>query len=243
MYKEGDKMLKIINLTKSYKNKKAIDNISMEVKEGEIFGFIGHNGAGKTTTIKSVVGIHNFEEGDVLINSKSIKKYPIECKKEIAYIPDNPDLYESLTGIGYLNFISDIFKVDKKEREEKIKYYSKEFEIDKALGDLISSYSHGMKQKLAIISALIHSPKILILDEPFVGLDPKAAFTLKVIMKEFCKHGGCIFFSTHVLEVAEKICDKIAIIKDGKLVTCGETEKVKGDKSLENIFMEMIDNG
>ena len=235
-------MLKIINLTKSYKNKKAIDNISMEVKEGEIFGFIGHNGAGKTTTIKSIVGIHSFERGDVLINSKSIKKYPIECKKEIAYIPDNPDLYESLTGIGYLNFIADIFKVEKKEREEKIKYYSKEFEIDKALGDLISSYSHGMKQKLAIISALIHSPKILILDEPFVGLDPKAAFTLKVIMKEFCKHGGCIFFSTHVLEVAEKICDKIAIIKDGKLVTCGETEKVKGDKSLENIFMEMIDN-
>lgn len=235
-------MLKIINLTKSYKNKKAIDNISMEVKEGEIFGFIGHNGAGKTTTIKSIVGIHNFEEGDILINSKSIKKHPIECKKEIAYIPDNPDLYESLTGIGYLNFIADIFRVEKNERQEKIKYYSKEFEIDKALGDLISSYSHGMKQKLAIISALIHSPKILILDEPFVGLDPKAAFTLKEIMKTFCNNGGCIFFSTHVLEVAEKICDKIAIIKDGKLVTYGETQKVKGDKSLENIFMEMIDN-
>lgn len=235
-------MLKIINLSKSYKNKKAIDNISMEVKKGEIFGFIGHNGAGKTTTIKSIVGIHNFEEGDVLINAKSIKKYPIECKKEIAYIPDNPDLYESLTGIQYLNFIADIFNINKYERENKIKYYSQVFEINKSLGDLISSYSHGMKQKLAIISALIHSPKILVLDEPFVGLDPKAAFTLKEIMKEFCNNGGCIFFSTHVLEVAEKICHKIAIIKDGKLVTCGETAKVTGDKSLENLFMEMIEN-
>ena len=235
-------MLKIINLSKSYKNIKAIDNISMEVKEGEIFGFIGHNGAGKTTTIKSIVGIHDFEEGDILINSKSIKKNPLECKKEIAYIPDNPDLYEALTGIGYLNLIADIFKVDKKIREEKIKYYSEKFEIDKALGDLISSYSHGMKQKLAIISALIHSPKILILDEPFVGLDPKASFTLKEIMRDFCDRGGCIFFSTHVLEVAEKICDKIAIIKDGKLISCGSIDEVKGDKSLENIFMEMIDN-
>ncbi|MGL5346832.1 MAG: ABC transporter ATP-binding protein [Peptostreptococcaceae bacterium] len=235
-------MLKITNLSKSYKNKKAIDNISMEINKGEIFGFIGHNGAGKTTTIKSVVGIHDFEEGEILINSKSIKTYPIECKREIAYIPDNPDLYEALTGIGYLNFIADIFKIDKKEREEKIIYYSKKFEIDKALGDLISSYSHGMKQKLAIISALVHSPKILILDEPFVGLDPKAAFTLKEIMREFCDNGGCIFFSTHVLEVAEKICDRIAIIKGGKLVAYGKTQEVKGDKSLENIFMEMIDN-
>lgn len=235
-------MLKIINLSKSYKNKKAIDSISMEVKKGEIFGFIGHNGAGKTTTIKSIVGIHDFEEGDILINSKSIKKNPIECKKDIAYIPDNPDLYEALTGIDYLNFIADVFRIDKSEREEKIKYYSEIFEINKSLGDLISSYSHGMKQKLAIISALIHSPKILILDEPFVGLDPKAAFTLKEIMRDFCNNGGCIFFSTHVLDVAEKICDKIAIINGGKLVACGETEKVKGDKSLENIFMEMIDN-
>lgn len=235
-------MLKIINLSKSYKNKKVIDNISMEVKKGEIFGFIGHNGAGKTTTIKSIVGIHDFEEGDILINSKSIKKYPIECKREIAYIPDNPDLYESLTGIGYLNFIADIFKINSRDREEKIKYYSEKFEIDKALGDLISSYSHGMKQKLAIISALIHNPKILILDEPFVGLDPKAAFILKEIMKEFCDGGGCIFFSTHVLEVAEKICDKIAIIKGGKLIACGDTTDVKGNKSLENIFMEMINH-
>ena len=235
-------MLKIINLSKSYKNKKAIENISIEVNKGEVFGFIGHNGAGKTTTIKSIVGIHNFEEGDVLINSKSIKENPIECKKDIAYIPDNPDIYESLTGIQYLNFIADIFKVSKNKREEKIKYYSEQFEINKALGDLISSYSHGMKQKLVIISALIHSPKVLILDEPFVGLDPKASFILKEIMREFCNNGGCIFFSTHVLEVAEKICDKIGIIKGGKLMAYGKTNEVIGDKSLENIFMEMIEN-
>ena len=235
-------MLKIINVSKSYKNKKAIENISIEVNKGEVFGFIGHNGAGKTTTIKSIVGIHNFEEGDILINSKSIKKNSIECKKDIAYIPDNPDIYEALTGIQYLNFIADIFKVSKSEREEKIKYYSEKFEINKALGDLISSYSHGMKQKLVIISALIHSPKVLILDEPFVGLDPKASFTLKEIMREFCNNGGCIFFSTHVLEVAEKICDKIGIIKGGKLISYGKTNEVVGDKSLENIFMEMIEN-
>ena len=235
-------MLKIINLSKSYKNKKAIDNISIEVNKGELFGFIGHNGAGKTTTIKSIVGIHNFEEGDILINSKSIKKNPIECKKDIAYIPDNPDIYESLTGIQYLNFMADIFKVSKNQREERIKYYSEKFEINKVLGDLISSYSHGMKQKLVIISALIHSPKILILDEPFVGLDPKASFILKEIMRDFCNNGGCIFFSTHVLEVAEKICDKIGIIKGGKLIAYGNTNEVKGDKSLENIFMEMIEN-
>ena len=235
-------MLKIINLSKSYKNKKAIENISIEVNKGEVFGFIGHNGAGKTTTIKSIVGIHNFEEGDVLINSKSIKENPIECKKDIAYIPDNPDIYESLTGIQYLNFIADIFKVSKNVREEKIKYYSEKFEINRALGDLISSYSHGMKQKLVIISALIHSPKVLILDEPFVGLDPKASFILKEIMREFCNNGGCIFFSTHVLEVAEKICDKIGIIKGGKLISYGKTNEVIGDKSLENIFMEMIEN-
>ena len=235
-------MFKIINVSKSYKNKKAIENISIEVNKGEVFGFIGHNGDGKTTTIKSIVGIHNFEEGDILINSKSIKKNPIECKKDIAYIPDNPDIYEALTGIQYLNFIADIFKVRKNEREEKIKYYSEKFEINKALGDLISSYSHGMKQKLVIISALIHSPKVIILDEPFVGLDPKASFTLKEIMREFCNNGGCIFFSTHVLEVAEKICDKIGIIKGGKLISYGKTNEVVGDKSLENIFMEMIEN-
>lgn len=235
-------MLEIRNLSKSYKNKKAINNVSFTIKEGEIFGFIGHNGAGKTTTIKAMVGIHDFEEGEILVNSKSIKKYPIECKKEIAYIPDNPDLYESLTGISYLNFISDIFKVSKKEREERIEYYARLFELERALGDLISSYSHGMKQKLAIISALVHNPKILILDEPFVGLDPKASYILKEIMKEFCEKGGCIFFSTHVLEVAEKICDKIAIIKGGSILAYGSTEEVKGDGTLENIFMELIDN-
>lgn len=234
-------MLKISNVSKSYKNKKVVNNISFDVNDGEIFGFIGHNGAGKTTTIKAIVGIHDFEGGEILINSKSIKKQSVECKKEMAYIPDNPDLYEALTGIQYLNFIADIFEVDKNEREELIKYYSNEFEINKALGDLISSYSHGMKQKLAIISALIHNPKILILDEPFVGLDPKASFILKEIMKEFCKKGGCIFFSTHVLEVAEKICDKIAIIKDGNIIAYGTTEEVKGNNSLENIFMELIE--
>lgn len=235
-------MLKLVNVSKSYKNKLAIDNISLEINKGEIFGFIGHNGAGKTTTIKAIAGIHDFEKGDILINSHSIKTNPIECKQDIAYIPDNPDLYESLTGIQYLNFIADIFKVDRVKRQDLIQKYSREFEIEKDLGSLISSYSHGMKQKLAIISALIHSPKILILDEPFVGLDPKASFTVKEIMKEFCENGGCIFFSTHVLEVAEKICDKIAIIKGGKIIASGTTSEVKGDNSLENMFMELIEH-
>ncbi|MGX4600133.1 ABC transporter ATP-binding protein [Faecalimicrobium sp. JNUCC 81] len=235
-------MLKLVNVSKSYKNKLAIDNISLEINKGEIFGFIGHNGAGKTTTIKAIVGIHDFEKGDILINSHSIKTNPIECKQDIAYIPDNPDLYESLTGIQYLNFIADIFKVERVKRQDLIQKYSREFEIEKDLGSLISSYSHGMKQKLAIISALIHSPKVLILDEPFVGLDPKASFTVKEIMKEFCEKGGCIFFSTHVLEVAEKICDKIAIIKDGKIIASGTTSEVKGDNSLENMFMELIEH-
>ena len=235
-------MLKIINLSKSYKNKKAIENISIEVNKGEVFGFIGHNGAGKTTTIKSIVGIHNFEEGDILINSKSIKENPIECKKDIAYIPDNPDIYESLTGIQYLNFIANIFKVNKSKAEKLIAYYADKLELTDSLGYTISSYSHGMKQKLVIISALIHKPKLLVLDEPFVGLDPKASFTLKEIMKEFCNNGGAIFFSTHVLEVAEKICNKIAIIKDGKVVVCGDTNQVKGNKSLEHLFMELVEN-
>ncbi|MBO3444513.1 ABC transporter ATP-binding protein [Clostridium sp. CCUG 7971] len=235
-------MLKLVNVSKSYKNKLAIDNISLEINKGEIFGFIGHNGAGKTTTIKAIVGIHDFEKGNILINSHSIKTNPIECKQDIAYIPDNPDLYESLTGIQYLNFIADIFKVERVKRQDLIQKYSREFEIEKDLGSLISSYSHGMKQKLAIISALIHSPKVLILDEPFVGLDPKASFTVKEIMKEFCEKGGCIFFSTHVLEVAEKICDKIAIIKDGKIIASGTTSEVKGDNSLENMFMELIEH-
>lgn len=235
-------MIELRDVSKSYKNKVAIENISMKIEKGEIFGFIGHNGAGKTTTIKSIVGIHGFEKGEILMNSKSVKENPIECKREIAYIPDNPDLYEALTGIEYLNFIADIFKVSKSNREELIKKYSKAFEIENALGAVIGAYSHGMKQKLAIISGLIHSPKILILDEPFVGLDPKASFTLKEIMNDFCAKGGCILFSTHVLEVAEKICDKIAIIKAGKIVAIGTTDEVKGDCSLENTFMELIEN-
>ena len=235
-------MLKIKNLSKSYKNKKAIENINFEIQKGDIFGFIGHNGAGKTTTIKCIVGIHEFEDGQILINSKDIKKNPIECKKDIAYIPDNPDIYESLTGIQYLNFIANIFKVNKSEAEKLIDYYADKLELTDSLGYTISSYSHGMKQKLVIISALIHKPKLLVLDEPFVGLDPKASFTLKEIMKEFCNNGGAIFFSTHVLEVAEKICNKIAIIKDGKVVVCGDTNQVKGNKSLEHLFMELVEN-
>ena len=235
--------IKIKNFSKEYsKGKKAVDNISLTVNSGEIFGFIGHNGAGKTTTIKSIVGILEFSEGDILIDSKSIKKNPIECKKVMAYIPDNPDLYEALTGIQYLSFIADIYKISKEQREKLIKYYGDKLELTKYLGDLISSYSHGMKQKLAVISALIHKPKLLILDEPFVGLDPKASHTLKEIMRELCNEGSAIFFSTHVLEVAEKLCDKIAIIKDGKIVAEGTTEQVKGNNSLEEVFMELIDN-
>lgn len=235
-------MLSIKNLSKSYGNKKAVDNVSIEVKAGEIFGFIGPNGAGKTTTIKSVVGILDFEEGEILIDGHSIKKEPMKCKSLIAYIPDNPDIYESLTGIQYLNFIADIFNVSKKDRMERIKKYGDIFEITGNLGDLVSSYSHGMKQKLAIISALIHKPKLLILDEPFVGLDPKAAFTVKEIMREMCREGSSIFFSTHVLEVAEKLCSKVAIIKDGKIISEGTMEEVKGNNSLEEIFLELIDH-
>ena len=224
-------MLYIKNFSKEYsKGKKAVDNISLTVSSGEIFGFIGHNGAGKTTTIKSIVGILEFNEGDILIDNKSIKKNPIECKKLMAYIPQ------------YLSFIADIYKVSKEQREKLIKYYGDKFELTKYLGDLISSYSHGMKQKLAVISALIHKPKLLILDEPFVGLDPKAAHTLKEIMREICNEGSSIFFSTHVLEVAEKLCDKIAIIKGGKIVAMGATEEVKGNSTLENVFMELIAN-
>ena len=236
-------MLAIKNLSKSYsKGKNAVDDISIEVKPGEIFGFIGHNGAGKTTTIKAIVGVLDFEKGTILINGNDIKRDPIKCKRDIAYIPDNPDLYNYLTGIQYLNFIGDIFEVSKGEREKLIKRYGDAFEITKNFGDLISSYSHGMKQKLALISALIHKPKLLILDEPFVGLDPKASHTLKVIMREICDEGGAIFFSTHVLEVAEKLCDKVAIIKSGKIVALGTTDHIRGDGSLEEIFMELIDN-
>lgn len=236
-------MLDIINFSKTYsKGKKAVDDISIKVEKGDIFGFIGHNGAGKTTTIKAIVGIINFTEGDILIDGISIRKNPMECKKNIAYIPDNPDLYEYLTGIQYLNFIGDIFEISKEERRELINYYAEKFELNNFLGNIISSYSHGMKQKLVIIGALIHKPKLLILDEPFVGLDPKASHILKEEMKELCKKGAAIFFSTHVLEVAEKICNKVAIIKNGGIVAEGTMDEVKGDSSLEEIFMEMVDN-
>lgn len=233
-------MLKIENLTKKYGDKSAIDNLNLEVQDGEIFGFIGHNGAGKTTTIKCMVGILEFDNGNIYINGNSIKGEPLKCKKDIAYIPDNPDIYENLTGISYLNFVADIFEIDKKTREERINKYAEAFEIKNELQDLISSYSHGMKQKLVIISALIHTPKLLILDEPFVGLDPKASFTLKEIMKEMTKEGAAIFFSSHVLEVVEKLCDKIGIIKEGKLITYGTVEEVKGNESLEEVFLELI---
>lgn len=235
-------MLSIKNFSKSYKSeKKAVDNLNLEVKSGDIFGFIGHNGAGKTTTIKSVVGVLDFEEGEITVNGISIKKDPVACKQLMAYIPDNPDLYEHLSGIAYLNFIGDIYQVKQSERETLIAKYAQDFEITGNLGDVISSYSHGMKQKLAIISALIHKPKLLVLDEPFVGLDPKASHTLKTIMQELCNNQCAIFFSTHVLEVAEKLCNKIAIIKGGKLVAYGTTSEVKGNSSLEEVFMELIE--
>ena len=235
-------MLNIMNFSKSYKSdRKAVDNLSLEIMDGDIFGFIGHNGAGKTTTIRAIAGVLDFEEGDIKIDGISILKDPVACKKVTAYIPDNPDLYEHLTGIKYLNFIGDIYEVDKKERKALIEKYSDAFELTPNLGDTISSYSHGMKQKLAVVSALMHKPKLLVLDEPFVGLDPKAAHTMKTIMAELCKEGSSIFFSTHVLEVAEKLCNKIAIIKNGKLVACGPIEEVKGNQSLEDVFMELID--
>lgn len=233
-------MLVINHLHKTYENKKhAVRDVSLEIEAGEIFGFIGHNGAGKTTTIKCVVGLLDFEEGEIFVNGVSVKKDPIACKQKIAYIPDNPDIYESLTGIQYLNFIADIFKVSKEDRNRDIAKYSELFEIQKNLGDLISSYSHGMKQKLVIISALIHHPQLLILDEPFVGLDPKASFSVKKIMRELCDEGASVFFSTHILEVAEKFCNKVAIIKNGEIVASGRMEDVKGDKSLEDVFLEL----
>lgn len=233
-------MLEIKNYTKIYKGGKvAVDHLNLTIEDGDIYGFIGHNGAGKTTTIKAVAGILDFNEGEILIDGKSIKSQPIQCKQEMAYIPDNPDIYEYLTGIKYLNFIADIYGVSKTDREERIKKYGDMFEITGNLGDLISSYSHGMKQKLVLISALIHRPKLLILDEPFVGLDPKASLTLKNLMKEMCREGCAIFFSTHVLEVAQKLCNKIAIIKNGRLVVCGDMDTVLGDSSLEDVFMEV----
>ncbi len=236
-------MLEIKNLSKTYSGGKlAVDDISLSIGSGEIFGFIGPNGAGKTTTIKCVVGILDFEKGEILVDGKSIKKQPIECKQVVAYIPDNPDLYEQLTGIQYLNFICDIYRISAKDRNEDITKYADLFEIKKNLGDLISSYSHGMKQKLALISALIRKPKLLILDEPFVGLDPKASFSVKGIMKEMCSHGTSVFFSTHVLEVAEKLCDHVAIIQKGKIIAYGTMEEVRGDQSLEEIFLELVNH-
>lgn len=232
-------MLNISHLTKIYGNKKAVDDLSLHIAPGEIYGFIGHNGAGKTTTLKSVAGILQFDEGEITIGGVSIKDDPIACKRQIAYIPDNPDLYDFMSGIKYLNFVADIFGVGAEERQERIKKYADIFELTNDLAQPISAYSHGMKQKLAIISAWLHSPRLIIMDEPFVGLDPKASFLLKEMMSEVCKEGGAIFFSTHVLEVAEKLCDKVAIIKNGRLIRSGAMEEVKGDDSLEEVFLEL----
>ena len=233
-------MLKIENLTKDYGNKKAVDGLSLHIHAGELYGFIGHNGAGKTTTLKACCGILNFEEGEIYVDGVSVRENPLACKGKIAYIPDNPDLYGYMSGIQYLNFIADIFKVSADVREMRIHQYAADFELTEALAQPISTYSHGMKQKLAVIAALIHEPKLMIMDEPFVGLDPKAAHTLKTMMRDLCNRGGAIFFSTHVLEVAEKLCDKIAIIKGGKLVKEGTMDEVKGDSSLENVFLELV---
>ncbi|WP_242212335.1 ABC transporter ATP-binding protein [Bacillus cereus group sp. BfR-BA-01383] len=236
-------MLEIVNFSKTYKGgKKAVDHLNITVQAGDIFGFIGHNGAGKSTTIKSLVGVIDFEEGEIFVDGHSVKKDPIACKRVMAYIPDNPDLYEQLTGIQYLNFVADVFKVPAKDREEQIQKYGDAFEITPYLGDLISSYSHGMKQKVAIISAVLHKPKLLVLDEPFVGLDPKAAVVLKGIMKELCEKGSAIFFSTHVLDVAEKLCNKIAMINRGKLALSGEVNSLIKEGSLEELFMKELAN-
>ena len=232
-------MLRIENLTKTYGEKRAVDNLSLHIAPGEIYGFIGHNGAGKTTTLKAVVGILQFDKGEVFIKGESIRKNPLACKQKSAYIPDNPDLYEFMTGIKFLNFIADIFGVPEEKRQERIRKYADLFEMTENLAQPIASYSHGMKQKLAIISAWIHEPKLIIMDEPFVGLDPKAAHILKQMMREICDEGGAIFFSTHVLEVAEKLCDKVAIIRNGQLIQSGTMQEVKGDDSLEEVFLEL----
>ena len=232
-------MLKIEHLTKVYGGKKAVDDLSLHIQPGEIYGFIGHNGAGKTTTLKSVVGILQFDEGEITIDGISIREQPLACKKKFAYIPDNPDLYDFMTGIKYLNFIADVFGVDENIRQERIRKYAELFELTNDLGQPIAAYSHGMKQKLAITAAWMHDPKLIIMDEPFVGLDPKASHLLKGMMREVCDNGGAIFFSTHVLEVAEKLCDKVAIIKGGKLIRSGTMEEVKGDDSLEEVFLEL----
>ncbi len=236
-------MLSIQNLTKTYKGgKKAVSNLSLEVEAGDIFGFIGHNGAGKTTTIKAAVGIMDFDAGDIRIDGISIRENPLLCKQKFAYVPDNPDLYEYLTGIQYLNFIADVFQIPAAERQARISQSAGELDMTAALGDLISSYSHGMKQKIALIGALIHRPKLLILDEPFVGLDPEAVVAIKGVMRRMCSEGAAVFFSTHVLDVAEKLCNKIAVIRNGKLVVTGETDKLTGGRSLEDMFMEVMDN-
>lgn len=237
-------MLTIKNLSKSYDGtKKAVSNVNLEIKDGEIFGFIGHNGAGKTTTIKCVVGLLTFEQGQIMLDDFDVVKQPLEAKKRIIYIPDNPDLYDSLTGIQFLNFICDIYSISQEQRNIDIKKYADAFELTKNLGDAISSYSHGMKQKLALISAFIRHPKLLVLDEPFVGLDPKAMHLVKELMKELCEQGNSVFFSTHVLDVAEKVCDRVAIISRGEIKAYGTMEEVKGDQSLEDVFLELESNG
>ena len=232
-------MLKIENLTKAYGEKKAVDDISLHIQKGEIYGFIGHNGAGKTTTLKACCGLLGFEQGENYIDGVSVKENPLACKQKIAYIPDNPDLYAFMTGVQYLNFVGDVYKVEASIRQEKIHHYADLFELTESLAMPIGAYSHGMKQKLALIAALMHAPKLMIMDEPFVGLDPKAAHTVKQIMRELCDQGSAIFFSTHVLEVAEKLCDKVAIIKDGKLIASGTMDEVTGDTSLEDVFLSL----
>lgn len=232
-------MIEISNVTKKYGNKKAVDDISFKVNSGEIFAFIGHNGAGKTTLIKAIVGIHEFDEGEIKIDGKSIKTQPIECKKIMAYVPDNPELYENMKAIDYINFICDIYEVPTAKREKNIKKYAQVFEMEQDLENAISSFSHGMKQKVALIAALAHEPKVLVMDEPFVGLDPKAIFDMKEIMHELVEKGGTVFFSTHILDVAEKLCSRVAIVKKGKLVKVGSMKNVKGDKSLEKVFLEL----
>ena len=236
---EEKTMLKIEHLTKAYGEKKAVDDLNLHIAPGEIYGFIGHNGAGKTTTLKSVAGILQFDAGAIYIDGISIKENPLECKRRFAYIPDNPDLYDYMTGIKYLNFIADIFGVGANERQARIRKYADAFELTADLAQPIAAYSHGMKQKLAIIAAWLHEPKLILMDEPFVGLDPKASHLLKKMMRQVCNEGGAIFFSTHVLEVAEKLCDKVAIIKNGKLIRSGTMEEVKGDESLEDVFLEL----
>ena len=234
-------MLNIQHLSKAYGEKKAVDDLSLHIAPGEIYGFIGHNGAGKTTTLKAVAGILNYDEGTIRVDGVDNRKNPLDCKRRIAYIPDNPDIYDFMTGIKYLNFVADIFGVGSAERQERIRKYADLFELTGDLGQAVATYSHGMKQKLAIISAFIHEPKLILMDEPFVGLDPKAAHILKGMMRELCDKGGAIFFSTHVLEVAEKLCNKVAIIKDGRLIRQGTMEEVKGDTSLEQVFLELED--